>query len=283
MSVGHYENFPVASVLVPARLRPAVVALYRFARAADDLADEGNASPAARLAALNAYDEALAAIARGETPPAEPFPALAAAVRAYGLPMAPLHDLVSAFRQDVQVVRYATYADLLDYCQRSANPVGRLLLGLYGVQTPADLAASDAVCTGLQLANFWQDVAIDWGLGRVYLPQEDLARFGVTETQIAQRYCDANWRALLAFEVARARALLDAGRPLAARLPLRLGLELAGVIAGGQRILSRIDLAGGDVFNRRPILRSRDWIAVAYHALLLRRSGRSAAVNTPPA
>lgn len=272
MSVGHYENFPVASRLVPARLRGAVVALYRFARAADDLADEGDASPEARLAALAAYDRALAEIAAGGTPPDPPFPALAAAVRAHGLPLSPLHDLVAAFRQDVTVVRYATYADLVDYCRRSANPVGRLLLALYRAETPANGNASDAICTGLQLTNFWQDVASDWERGRVYLPQEDLARFGVAEESIRARRADGRWRALMAFETARARALLQSGRPLARALPFRLGLELSAVIEGGLRILARIDAVGGDVFARRPVLTARDWCAVAYHALVPTRT-----------
>ncbi len=187
MSVGHYENFPVASILMPARLRPAVVAIYRFARAADDLADEGDAPAAARVAALDAFDAELDRIERGETPQAPPFPALAAAIREHGLPLTPFHDLVSAFRQDVTVTRYADFDAVLDYCRRSANPVGRLLLALYRVQSPADLEASDAICTGLQLTNFWQDIAIDWQKNRVYLPQDDLRRFGVTEPQIARR------------------------------------------------------------------------------------------------
>ncbi len=272
MSVGHYENFPVASRLVPARLRGAVVAIYRFARAADDLADEGDASPEARLAALAAYDRALAEIAAGGTPPDPPFPALAAAVRAHGLPVAPMHDLVSAFRQDVTVARYATYADLLGYCRRSANPVGRLLLALYRAETPANGIASDAICTGLQLTNFWQDVAPDWQRRRVYVPQEDLARFGVGEDAIGARRADERWRALMAFETARARALLQSGRPLARALPLRLGLELSAVIEGGLRILARIDRVGGDVFARRPVLTARDWCAVAYHAVVPTRT-----------
>jgi squalene synthase HpnC len=272
VSVGHYENFPVASRLVPARLRPAVVAIYRFARAADDIADEGDAAPAERLAALTAYDAALAEIAAGRTPDAPPFPALAAAVRQHTLPLAPFHDLVSAFRQDVTVGRYATYDDLADYCRRSANPVGRILLALYGADSPANVRASDAICTGLQLTNFWQDVAIDWRKDRVYLPAEDLARFGVTEAQIAARRADDRWRALAAFETARARALLREGRPLARALPWRLGLELSAVIEGGLRILARIDAVGGDVFTRRPELRTRDWCAVAYHALVPSRS-----------
>ncbi len=276
MAVGHYENFPVASRLVPARLRPAVVALYRFARSADDIADEGDAAPAQRLAALAAYDAALDEIRRGGTPAQPPFPALAGAVRAHGLPLAPMHDLVSAFRQDVTVGRYATYDDLLDYCRRSANPVGRLVLALYRADAPANLAPSDAICTGLQLVNFWQDVAIDWRKDRVYLPQEDLDRFGVPLTAIAERRADDAWRALMAFEVARARQLLESGRPLVSALPWRLGLELAAVIAGGLRICARIDAVGGDVFTQRPTLRTRDWCAVAYHALNTRRAARRA-------
>jgi squalene synthase HpnC len=277
VSVGHYENFPVASKLVPARYRRAVVAIYRFARAADDLADEGDASPQARLAALADFDAALAAIGRGESPAAAPFPELAAAIRAHALPLAPFHDLVSAFRQDVSTIRYASFGDLHDYCTRSANPVGRLLLALYGIESPAALAASDSICTGLQLANFWQDVAADWRRGRVYLPQEDLARFGVDEAQIAAGRTDERWRALLAFETARARALLAAGRPLCRALRWRLGLELSAVIAGGTRILDRIDAVAGDVFRRRPELGVADWIAVGYRALVPGRPRNAAA------
>ena len=268
VAVDHYENFPVASRLVPAHLRPAVVAIYRFARAADDLADEGDAPPDARLAALAGYGTALDAIERGETPAAPPFPELAAAVRRHRLPIPPLRDLLSAFSQDVITPRYARYGDLLGYCRRSADPVGRLLLALYRCESPANVAASDAVCTGLQLTNFWQDIASDWQRGRVYVPQEDLARFGVTEAQLAGGIADARWRALLAFETARARALLDAGRPLVRALPLRLALELSAVIAGGRRILARIDAVGGDVFRQRPLLGPRDWVAVGFRALV---------------
>jgi len=183
-----------------------------------------------------------------------------------------MHDLVSAFRQDVTTTRYPRYADLLDYCRRSANPVGRLLLALYERESPDCLVASDAICTGLQLTNFWQDVAGDWQRGRVYLPLEDLANFGVAEAQLGLRRVDARWRALLAFETARARELLAAGRPLVRALPARLGLELSAVIAGGTRILDRIDAVGGDVFRRRPMLGLRDWIAVGYRAVVPPRS-----------
>jgi squalene synthase HpnC len=275
VSVGHYENFPVASILMPARLRPAVVAIYRFARAADDLADEGDAPAQVRVAALDAYDAQLDRIERGETPPEPPFPALAAAIREHHLPLEPFHDLVSAFRQDVTVTRYATFDGVLDYCRRSANPVGRLLLALYGAQTPANLAASDAICTGLQLTNFWQDIAIDWRKDRVYLPQDSLVRFGVSEAQIGDARVDDNWSALLKFEVARARGLLESGHPLTRALPFRLGLELAAIVSGGLRILNRIDAVGGDVFARRPVLATRDWAVVAWRALVPARPAAS--------
>ena len=220
-----------------------------------------------RVAALDAFDVQLERIARGESPDEPPFPALAAAIREHDLPLAQFHDLVSAFRQDVTVTRYAYFADVLDYCRRSANPVGRLLLALYHAENPANLEASDAVCTGLQLTNFWQDIAIDWRKNRVYLPQDDLARFGVSETQIAHAQVNEGWRALLAFEVMRARGLLEAGRPLTRALPWRLGLELSAIISGGLRILDRIDRVDGDIFTRRPVLGRKDWCVVAWRAL----------------
>jgi len=267
VSVSHYENFPVASRLVPGALRPAVAAIYQFARSADDIADEGNASPSERLAALDAYEATLDRIERGEDPAGPPFAALAATVRRHGLPVAPLRALLSAFRQDVLKPRYATYSELLDYCSRSANPIGRLVLHLYGASGADNCRRSDAVCTGLQLANFWQDIAVDWGKGRIYLPAEDLARFEVDVAQIAAGICDDRWSRLLAFEVERARASLESGSSLAGALPLRLGLELKLVIAGGLRILRAIDSAKGDVFRHRPRLRTMDWAALALSAV----------------
>ncbi len=202
------------------------------------------------------------------------------AIARHRLPLAPFHDLLSAFRQDVTTSRYASATELLDYCRRSANPIGRLLLHLYDAATPVNLQLSDAICTALQLANFWQDVALDWAKGRVYLPQEDLARFGVAEAQIGEARCDAAWRALMAFETARTRAMLDAGRPLVRALPWRLALELSGVLAGGSRILHRIDASGGDVFRRRPTLTRADWALVAYRALFPPRRNRLARGST---
>jgi squalene synthase HpnC len=268
VSIAHYENFPVASRLVPGTLRPAVIAIYRFARAADDVADEGDAPPRVRLERLDGFVRALDRIERGETLSDAPFAALAIAIRRHGLPLSPFRDLISAFRQDVVKQRYASYTELLDYCTRSANPIGRLLLHLYGVEDAQSWRRADAVCTGLQLTNFWQDIAIDWRKGRLYLPAEDLTRFGVEEAEIETARCGERWTRLIALEVERSRALLVAGRELTRALPLRLALELKLIVAGGLRILDAIDTVEGDVFRRRPRLGALDWLALAAPALL---------------
>ncbi len=266
MPIDHYENFPVASFLLPKRLHPPVQAIYAFARTADDIADEGDALPAQRLAELDAYDAALRRLT-GETV-AQPalFQALQQAIRDFKLPLQPFHDLLSAFKQDVVTTRYADFASLLDYCARSANPVGTLMLHLYEAPASDNLRQSDAICSALQLINFWQDVGVDWNKGRVYLPQEDLARFGVSEQGIAEGRVDAAWQDLMRFEVDRARTLMLSGAPLALRLPGRIGWELRLVVQGGLRILMRLDTVGYDVFRRRPILGKRDWIAIAWGA-----------------
>jgi squalene synthase HpnC len=265
--VDHYENFPVASWLAPAALRPAVVAIYHFARGADDIADEGFAEAKERLAQLDHYDAMLDRIAAGDRPDEAPFAALSDAIAEHALPLTPFRDLLSAFRQDVVKTRYASFAELLDYCSRSANPVGRLLLHLYRVDDPHKQEQSDSICSGLQLANFWQDIAVDWSKGRIYIPADDMNRYGVAEDQIADGRCDERWRRLIAFEVERTRAMLESGRPLAAALPLRLKLELRMVVAGGLRILRSIDAVSGDVFRRRPVLTRGDWAAMSAGAL----------------
>lgn len=267
MSVDHYENFPVASFLLPRRLVPAVEAIYAFARSADDLADEGDASPAERLAALAAYEEALAAIERGAPAPDPMFARLAGVVRQYDLPLQPLRDLLSAFKQDVGTTRYPDFALLLDYCRRSANPVGLLMLSLYGAADARNVRDSDAICSALQLINFWQDVALDRAKGRIYIPLADLERFGVAPAQLERAEADARWRALMAFQVARARAMMQGGAPLARRLPGRIGWELRLVVQGGLRILEAIEQAGYDVFRRRPQLKKRDWLVIVWRAL----------------
>jgi squalene synthase HpnC len=274
MAVDHYENFPVASLLLPARLRPAVAAIYAFARSADDLADEGDASAGQRLAALAVYEQGLDAIEQQRLPSVSAVPqlfiALEQTVHAYQLPLQPLRDLLSAFRQDVVTTRYPTFAALLDYCRRSANPVGILMLQLYGRADAANLRDSDAICSALQLINFWQDAAIDWQKGRIYLPQEDLDRFGVTAEHLTEARVDARWCALMRFEVERARTMMLSGAPLATRLPGRIGWELRLVVQGGLRILDAIEAAGFDVFRQRPVLRKADWCRILWRALRMK-------------
>lgn len=267
MPVDHYENFPVASVLLPKRLVPAVEAIYAFARSADDIADEGDALPHERLAALNVYEAALASIARGQMQQEPMFARLALVIAQYSLPLQPFHDLLSAFKQDVGTKSYANFALLLDYCRRSANPVGLLMLHLYGAATPVNVADSDAICSSLQLINFLQDVAIDREKQRIYVPLDDMDRFGVSAAQLDLAEADAKWRALMFFEVARARALMLQGAPLAKRLPGRIGWELRLVVQGGLRILEAIEKVQFDVFRRRPKLNIGDWVVIMWRAL----------------
>ncbi len=260
MSVDHYENFPVASILMPKRLRKPVAAIYHFARAADDIADEGELSDEERLKQLDEFRAELKRIESSETPHTALFRNLAAEIREHALPMQPLYDLLDAFSQDVVKKRYADFDELLDYCRRSANPVGNLLLHLYGEASEVNLKYSDAICTSLQLINFWQDVAKDWAIARVYLPQDDLAKHKVSEAQIAQGICDENWRALMRFEVQRAREMMLYGKPLGSILTGRIGLEMRMIIAGGLRILDKLESADYDMFNKRPVLRPFDWV-----------------------
>ncbi|RXZ45282.1 squalene synthase HpnC [Crenobacter cavernae] len=267
MGVGHYENFPVGSLALPRALRAPVHAIYRFARTADDIADEGDASPEQRLAELAALSDELDRIARGEAPQTALMQELAAVIERHRLPLAPFYDLLSAFSQDVVKTRYATFAELIDYCRRSANPVGRLMLALYGETDAKSVAMSDGICTALQLINFWQDVAIDWNKGRVYLPQEDLARFRIREEQIAAGDAGGPWHALMMKEIERARAMLAAGAPLGKKLKGRIGFELRMIIVGGERILQKLHESGGDVFHQRPVLSRRDWGYMVWRAL----------------
>ncbi len=256
MSVNHYENFPVASLLLPARLRIPVTLIYRFARTADDFADEGDLPDHERLALLAGYADELGRIDQSELPL---FRELATVIREYGLPLELFRDLLSAFAQDVTRHRYANFTELLDYSRRSANPVGRLLLVLYRAATPQNLAWSDNICTSLQLINFLQDIAIDYAKGRIYLPQDELARFGVSEAQIAAHDAGSAWREFMTFQIERARSMLWNGAPLGRALKGRIGLEMRMIISGGDRILTKIANAQCDIFRHRPLLRAYDW------------------------
>jgi squalene synthase HpnC len=273
VSVDHYENFPVASWLCPPALRPPIVAIYRFARTADDLADEGQATPAERVAALDAFRADLLAVAAGRAPSPrwpEVFAPLARAIAAHRLPLPLLGDLLDAFRQDALQTRYADRAQLLDYCRRSANPIGRLLLHLYGVADVRSLARSDAICTALQLANFWQDLGLDASRDRLYVPAADAARHGVANEELLARRDSDRVRALVGELVAWARALMLTGAPLVHAIGGRAGWELRLVVQGGLRVLERIDRLGGATLLRRPALGWRDAPIIAWRALVMR-------------
>ncbi|NJD25563.1 MAG: squalene synthase HpnC [Betaproteobacteria bacterium] len=269
MPVDHYENFPVASLLVPAAMRRPIELIYHFARSADDIADEGDATPDQRLAGLAAYRSELDRISAGMPPQMPLFAELADVIAQRGLPLQLFRDLLDAFAQDVVKTRYADYAELLDYCRRSANPVGRLVLHLAGRTSPLQLERSDRICTALQLINFWQDVAVDCQKGRVYLPQEDLLRFRIGEDDIAAARWSANWAALMDFQVERAEALMRAGASLVHDLPGRLGWEIRLTVQGGLRILERLRRVRGDVFRHRPVLGPWDWAVLAGHSLTM--------------
>jgi len=272
MSVDHYENFPVASLLLPGRLRPVVRAIYAFARSADDYADEGDLSPAERLRLLRGYRDDLDRIARGMPATLPILSRLQAQIIAHRLPLAPFYDLLDAFEQDVVKDRYASFDELLDYCRRSANPIGRLLLHLFDAATPDHLHRSDAICTALQLINHWQDIALDLDKGprgRIYLPQDELARFGVSEAALRRRPMSAELRALMRFQVERARRLMLAGAGLGRSLSGRIGLEIRTIIASGLTLLDKIDAVGGDVFIRRPVLNAFDWPRIFLRAARL--------------
>ena len=269
MSVNHYENFPVGSIMLPRRLRKPVHAVYAFARYADNVADEGDADNDARLAALAALRAELDLIGAGGVPQTALMRRLyEEAVLPFGLDLQPFYDLLSAFAQDVVKTRYQNFAELADYCRRSANPVGRILLQLYGEMDTRSLARSDGICTALQLINFWQDVAVDWRKGRVYIPQDDLAKFGVTEAQIAEGRADFAFQRLMAYQCGRAFKMLKAGAPLGRTLKGRIGFELRMIVVGGQIILQKLDGCRYNVFEQRPVLSKKDWWLIVKRAFL---------------
>lgn len=276
VAVNHYENFPVASVLCPARLRPAVVAIYRFARTADDIADEGHADASTRLSDLAAFRADLFAVAHGASASPrwpEVFLPLRPVLAQYQLPIPLLTDLLSAFEQDISKTRYTDRIELLDYCRRSANPVGRLMLHLYSIGDEAALARSDAICTALQLANFWQDLGVDVARGRHYVPDEDCKRHGMPAQSLWEPRDTAASRAIVSELVRWARTLMHSGAPLVHQVKSRAGWELRLVVQGGLRILERIDLLHGATIETRPTLKAADGALMLWRALCMRNPG----------
>jgi len=269
VGVGHYENFPVASLLCPPSLRQPVRAIYGFARAADDLADEGDAAPAVRLRELARFRDALVATVGG-APSAQEwtgvFDPLASALRTHALPPALLHDLLDAFEQDVNNPPYADREALLAYCRRSANPIGRLLLHLYRIDDAQSLRQADAVCSSLQLINFWQDLSVDLPRGRNYLPHADAARHGVEVGDPRALGDTPALRALVRDLVRWAATLLAEGAALPPRVPGRAGWELRFVVHGGWRILERIARMDYASIARRPRLSAADAPLLAWRS-----------------
>jgi squalene synthase HpnC len=263
LALAHYENFPVASHLLPAAMRPHVAAIYAFARTADDFADEPGLEPAERLRRLDDWQRRLhaPAVASGDGGRADRDPiflALGHTVRTCGIPVSLLDDLLSAFRQDVTTSRYETWPDVMDYCRRSANPVGRLVLRIAGHDDEALDLSSDALCTALQLTNFWQDLERDWRIGRLYVPREDRDRAGASEDALAAGGMTDAWRTVMAEMTGRTRALFQAGRAVCDGVRGRLRWELRLTWLGGSRILDKLEARQFDVFAARPTLGRAD-------------------------
>jgi len=276
-AAGHYENFPVASVILPRHLRVPIALIYSFARQADDFADEGDFTVEQRLRALNGFRDELDLLQAYIKPQTAFFATLGAMIRSRKLPFMPFYDLLDAFSQDVSKIRYQNHEEILDYCSRSANPIGRLLLHLYDAATPENIELSDNICSALQIINFLQDIAIDFkkndGKQRIYMCQDELSRFGVTEQQIAgyvnaSAPVDSHWQQFMQFNLQRVHALLTAGKPLGRILKGRIGFEMRMIIAGGERIIAKISRVNGDVFNHRPTLNWMDWLLILTKALL---------------
>jgi hydroxysqualene synthase len=266
----HYENFPVGSLLIPKLSRKHVYSIYAFARTADDIADEGYGAEGMaeeqRLAALDDWEEQLEACYRGRA--RQPiFIALAETVRELDLPIELPRALLSAFKQDVVKRRYASFEDVLDYCTRSANPVGRLILLLFGYRDENLNRLSDSICTGLQLANFWQDVAVDLAKDRIYLPEEDLTRYGVSTDALHEKRADNRYRELMKFEVKRTKELFLEGRSLPERVTGRLSIELRLTWLGGMRILEKIERLEYDTLNARPKITALDKVSLLARSL----------------
>jgi len=267
----HYENFPVASVFLPQHLREPIGLIYSFARQADDFADEGDLTIENRLALLNGFREELDLLRAYIKPHTVFFATLGHMIKAKKLPYEPFYDLLDAFSQDVTKTRYANYDEVLDYCKRSANPIGRLLLHLYAKSTPKNIQLSDNICTALQIINFLQDIAIDFKKNedkqRIYMCQDEMAKFGISELQIKAQLADEHWQRFMQFNLQRVNALLQAGKPLGRILSGRIGFEMRMIIAGGERIISKINKVNGDIFKHRPTLNRWDWLVIFFKAL----------------
>ena len=261
----HYENFPVGSFFIPKKLRPHVHSIYAFARTADDFADEPGLSQSERLHRLSEWEQALDTCL--ESPQGPIFTALSHTIHTQQIPIQWLKDLLWAFRYDVMTNRHQTFEDLLKYCTCSANPVGRLILHLFGYTDEPRAKWSDALCSALQLSNFWQDIGIDFSRNRIYLPQEDMKKFGVSETDLQAHPPTREFCALLEHQIALTRALFHQGYPLLNTIKGRLRLELRLTYLGGMDILRKIPQNKYDVFYNRPRIQTTDLPRLLFQTL----------------
>ncbi|MBA3695187.1 MAG: squalene synthase HpnC [Methylotenera sp.] len=272
----HYENFPVASVFLPRHLREPIGLIYSFARQADDFADEGDLTIQQRLDLFDGFREELNLLQAYIKPLTPFFETLGDMIRAKKLPLELFYDLLDAFGQDVTKIRYQNYSEILDYCRRSANPIGRLLLHLYREVNTENLQLSDNICTALQIINFLQDIAIDFqkneGKQRIYMCQDELSTFNLNEQNIAAfiagERTNERWQSFMQFNLQRVSQLLLSGKPLGRTLKGRIGFEMRMIIAGGERIIAKIGNVNGDIFQHRPTLNSWDWVTILLKALL---------------
>lgn len=263
----HYENFPVASRLLPKQLRQPIAVIYAFARRADDFADEGDLSDEERIAALTDYGTKLDLVEQGQQVDDSTFIALADVIKQHELPISLFHDLLTAFKMDVTKARYANFGEVMEYCRYSANPVGRLLLHLNKATSPQNLGASDAICSALQLTNFLQDISQDLEESdRIYIPQDEMKQFGVSEDDIRNKITNNSTRRLIEFQIRRTVKLMQAGAPLGKVLKGRMGLELRMTIMGGSRILQKLNQQHDDVFSR-PRLKKWDIVWIIWKAI----------------
>lgn len=267
MSQSHYENFPVASRLLPKHLRLPIAVIYCFARRADDFADEGDLTDEQRLSALDDFSHKLKLIEQGDGVGDTTFIALADVVKQHQLPISLFHDLLTAFKMDVTKTRYANFGEVMEYCRYSANPVGRLLLHLNNAATPKNLGYSDAICSALQLTNFLQDISQDIEESdRIYIPQDEMQQCGVSEEDLRNKLTNPATRKLIEQQIRRTVKLMQAGAPLGKVLKGRMGLELRLTIMGGSRILYRLNQQYNDVFSR-PRLNKWDIVWVIWKAI----------------
>ena len=269
LTVDHYENFPVGSLLLPQKLRTPVKQIYHFSRLADDIADEGNIAASERILALSEYENSFKQHLQKQKTDNHLFLALSNTITKHKLPTALFFDLLAAFKQDIYKKRYQIFDEILQYCAKSANPVGRLMLHLFDQATTENLYLSDKVCTSLQLINFLQDIEWDYkNADRIYLPLEEFNKFGITEKQIGLGHPNYMWEQFMAFQIRRTETILEEGATIGSRVGGRFGLELKIIVEAAYRVLRKLKDINGDIFSNRPVVTKKDWLGIIWRAVI---------------